>query len=69
MSFIVGIVAKLLEWLFEKLGSFVLSQVRKKEQDDEAEKKAQEDSDRLKKAQTPEEKQDAAKHIIDDTFR
>lgn len=68
MGFISGILASVLEWCLEKLGSFIAKWIKLREAESNIEAQAEADKKKLENAHTPEEKHDAAETIVDHTF-
>lgn len=68
MGFLAALVAKLIEWFLVKLGLVIAKEVKQVQADHEAEKQAEADKQVLIGAKSDEDKEAAAKSIINHTF-
>ncbi len=68
MSFLIGLVAQLLEWFLTKIGAEALVLWKKHEQDIGLQVEAKSDAAAIQDAKTPEQQSDALQKTIDHTF-
>lgn len=68
MSFLVALLASLLEWLIAKLAVIGIAKAKEVKDNQAIEDRAKADAEALKKAKTDKEREDAARRIADHTF-